>query len=540
MPGDSGKKRNMKAWVLYGINDLRYASREIPKPGTGEALVKVCAAGICGSDIPRIYASGAHVHPIIPGHEFAGVVAECGDASLIGKHVGVFPLIPCGNCPQCRRREYQLCRNYNYLGSRCDGGFAEYAVVPVWNLMPLPEQLPFPLAACLEPLSVAIHAIRRAGITERDSVAVIGLGAIGLLTVSALRAMGVTRVFALGNNAFQQEMVRRLGLPGEAYSDAAAPPPECDAVLECVGKPEALALALRAAAPGGRVVTVGNPSGNMAIPQADYWRILRNQLTILGTWNSSFTHSEDDDWHAALELMENNQAMFSNIVSHQLRFSQLNAGLQIMKDKTEPYGRIVAVLAALEGFDRKMEKEGTLYFFTGLAGAGKSTLGGLFYEHLRQRKPDAVLIDGHKARESAGATQTQRGDYSNAARLAGARVMFRNCLELTRQGHDVVCCSMSLFDEIRDWNRANFSNYKEIYIKTSMEVLRERRKELYSSDRDVVGVHLPWDEPKAPDFVIENDGHNPPEEIVEKLEQELFQSKNKVPFPAAPDSEMDK
>ena len=168
-----------------------------------------------------------------------------------------------------------------------------------------------------------------------------------------------------------------------------------------------------------------------------------------------------------------------------------------------------------------MKENGTLYFFTGLAGAGKSTIGGLFYEHLRQKCPDAVLIDGHKTRESVGATQTQRGDYSNATRLAGAHVMFHNCLELTRQGHDVVCCSMSLFDEIRDWNRTNIANYREIYIKTSMEVLKERRKELYSSDRDVVGIHLPWEEPRTPDAVIENDGQETPEEIVERLEREF-------------------
>ncbi len=166
-------------------------------------------------------------------------------------------------------------------------------------------------------------------------------------------------------------------------------------------------------------------------------------------------------------------------------------------------------------------KKGTLYFFTGLAGAGKSTIGGLFYERLKAKKPDAVLIDGHKAREDSGTTVVSRGDYSNAARLAGARVMFAHCRDLTEQGHDVVCCSMSLFDEIRDWNRANIENYREIFLSVDMDTLRSRRAALYSSDRDVVGVHLPWEEPKTPDVVIQNDGRETPDEIVTRIEKEF-------------------
>jgi len=168
-----------------------------------------------------------------------------------------------------------------------------------------------------------------------------------------------------------------------------------------------------------------------------------------------------------------------------------------------------------------MSSKGTLYFFTGLAGAGKTTLGGLFYARLKERKADAVLIDGHVARESAVASGAPR-DYSNAARLAGAWGMFRQCRDLTEQGHDVVCCSMSLFDAIRDWNRSNIENYKEIYVKTDMAVLKQRRQNLYSGEQpQVVGLDLPWDEPKTPDVVICNNGHETPEEIVERLERDL-------------------
>ena len=116
----------MKAQVLYGIGNIKLTNVDEPVPRKGEALVRVMCCGICGSDIPRIYKSGAHNMPIIPGHEFSGVVEECKDKpALVGKRVGVFPLIPCRECSQCRAGHYEMCENYDYLGSRSDGGFAE-------------------------------------------------------------------------------------------------------------------------------------------------------------------------------------------------------------------------------------------------------------------------------------------------------------------------------------------------------------------------------------------------------------------------------
>lgn len=134
----------MKAYVLHGISDYRYEEVEVPLAEPGSVLVRVRAAGICGSDIPRIYKTGAYSHPLIPGHEFAGEVVEvgeCVDASWVGKRVGVFPLIPCMECPQCQQKQYEMCSHYNYLGSRTDGGFAEYVRVPKWNLIALPDSV---------------------------------------------------------------------------------------------------------------------------------------------------------------------------------------------------------------------------------------------------------------------------------------------------------------------------------------------------------------------------------------------------------------
>lgn len=164
-----------------------------------------------------------------------------------------------------------------------------------------------------------------------------------------------------------------------------------------------------------------------------------------------------------------------------------------------------------------MEK-GTVYFFTGLAGAGKTTIGGLFCRRLKGRKANVFCADG-----DAMDGVIERSGYSTASRKREAKQLFRFCRALAEQGIDVVVCSISMYDEIREWNRGNIDNYREIYIKVTRETLYRRdQKKLYSSGaKEVVGVDLPYDEPKAPDAVVENDGQETPEAIVARLEQQF-------------------
>lgn len=160
-----------------------------------------------------------------------------------------------------------------------------------------------------------------------------------------------------------------------------------------------------------------------------------------------------------------------------------------------------------------MEK-GTVYFFTGLAGAGKTTLGGLFYQRVKAKRGSAVLFDGDKQRDSFGDR-----DYTYEGRLKGAWGMFARCKQLADQGNDVVVCSISMYHAIQEWNRKNIANYREIFVKVSMETLYRRdQKGLYSSgEKNVVGVDIPAEFPEHPDVIIENDGQRTPEEIVEEL-----------------------
>lgn len=338
----------MKAYVLHGINDIRYEDVEKPLPGADEALIKVMAAGICGSDIPRIYKNGAHVHPIIPGHEFAGIVESVVDKNneyLVGKRVGVFPLIPCNNCEQCRDNKYEMCRNYNYLGSRCDGAFAEYVRVPVWNLIEVPEAVSFEEAAMLEPFSVAAHAMRAMidSNTDREtSILVWGAGTIGLMLVILLKSEGFNNIFCVTNKDFQKEiLINSIGIDSEnvflASDNNIKSFKGANICFECVGKNETFNEVINFALPSGKIMLVGNPASDMSLSRDTYWKILRNQLTIKGTWNSSFTKEDDDDWHYVLGKLSGNSIPSDVFISHKYSLDALKDGFELMRDKTENY-----------------------------------------------------------------------------------------------------------------------------------------------------------------------------------------------------------
>lgn len=327
----------MKAYVLHGINDLRWEERPVPKPAPGWALVRVRAAGICSSDIPRIFEKGTYRFPTIPGHEFCGVVESTGtpeDQIWVGKRVGVFPLIPCGKCASCQKGEYETCESYDYIGSRRDGAFAEYVAAPVWNLIELPEAVPDTAAAMLEPAAVALHAVRRLGGLAGKTVCVVGTGAIGFLAGQWARLLGGEAVTIKGRGLEKAPLAQACGL---LYSQSPSSPFDC--VVEAVGSPQAIEESIQLTAPGGRLVLMGNPSGAIPLAQNVYWRLLRKQITATGSWNSSFG-GEDSDWARTLGAMERGALRTGELVSHILPGDQLEKGLSIMGTRTEAFCKI--------------------------------------------------------------------------------------------------------------------------------------------------------------------------------------------------------
>lgn len=373
----------MKAQVLEEIGKLEYKEVPTPIPADGEVLVEVKACGICGSDIPRAYVNGAHKLPLIIGHEFAGKVVDSrlvdgtnsassvnipintpADNSLCGKRVGIFPLIPCRSCEPCRNKQYEMCKNYNYLGSRTNGGFAQYVCVPKRNLIELPDGVTYEEAAMLEPMAVAVHAMRQIIDDNRDItnnyIVVWGLGTIGLFLTMFLKERGAAdRLLVIGNKDSQKEKLLQLGLSIDNFCDSRSENISdwikektsghgADFFFEVVGKLELIETIIDSATPGGSICLVGNPHGDLNIKRDIYWNILRKQLKLSGTWNSSFLgveypESQSDDWHYVLDKLSKKVINPSIFITHKFSLEDITKGFEIMRDKKEDYIKVMAI-----------------------------------------------------------------------------------------------------------------------------------------------------------------------------------------------------
>jgi len=356
----------MKAWVLHGVGDIRMEDVDMPLPGENEVRIRVKAAGVCGSDIPRIYEMGAHKMPLIPGHEFSGVVEGIGknvSPYWLGKRVAVYPKIPCGRCRRCLAGFPDMCQSYDYTGSRRDGAFAEYVAVPQDNILMLPDSVGFAEAAMLEPFAVAANAVRTGlwgmgNVPASDSsVAVCGLGTIGLMAVMLLKEAGYRNIYVIGNKEPQKRRAKAFGIPANHYLDGSAGDISdrlreasdggVYVFYECVGRNECVSCGIEAAAPGGRLILVGNPHSDMYFSKDTYWQILRKQMAVVGIWNSSFRqdspeHDEKpDDWNYVLNRIAEGKLNPQNLITHRLELSELTTGLSIMRDKTEDYCKVM-------------------------------------------------------------------------------------------------------------------------------------------------------------------------------------------------------
>lgn len=335
----------MKAYVLHAVNDLRYGDVSMPDCPEGWAIVEVKAAGICSSDIARIFTKGTYHFPTIPGHEFSGMVKSVGSESdncWIGKKVGIFPLIPCRSCPQCEEKHYEMCANYDYVGSRRDGGFAEYVAVPVWNLIELPYNIRYDEAAMLEPLSVALHAIKLGKVREGDSVAIIGTGMIGIAAGQWAKKFGAKNITLIGRNEDKRGLIENCGLNYKVCTQNNVME-EYDFVLEAVGTSSAVEISISCCKAGGRLLLMGNPSGDMHISQNVYWRILRKQLTVKGTWNSSYDGTNESDWTDAVRALSMGEIKVHSLISHCFKQEELMQGLDLMKKHDEPYCKVMTL-----------------------------------------------------------------------------------------------------------------------------------------------------------------------------------------------------
>lgn len=344
----------MKGCVLEAVGQLIYKEVDAPIPKTGEVLLKTKAAGICGSDIERVFVKGTYHFPTIPGHEFSGKIVQVGegvDTNLLGRRAAVFPLLPCRKCDMCEVGEYASCRNYNYFGSRCDGGFAEYVAIPVWNLIFGPDSLSYEVMAMAEPAAVSLHALSQGDVKLGDQVAVFGAGAIGLMIGELARIAGVDKVIMLDIEQKKLDFAKSIGFScvvntGEVgwkqkvmeYSEHKG----VDLAIEGAGVSATIEGCFEVVKPLGRVVLMGNPIGDVILRQKAYWEILRKQLTVSGTWNSDYTRKRND-WQIVMEKMASGKLEVSKFITHRFKLRECNLAFEMVRDKKEFTNRVIFI-----------------------------------------------------------------------------------------------------------------------------------------------------------------------------------------------------
>ncbi|NLO35606.1 MAG: alcohol dehydrogenase catalytic domain-containing protein [Clostridiaceae bacterium] len=248
-------------------HQLTVREKPVPVPGPGTALVRIAANGICGSDL-HFFKEGRLGNfvvdrPYIPGHEASGEIVSLGSGVrdlAVGDRVVIEPGIPCGHCAWCRAGRYNLCPDVVFLSAPpTDGTLCDYLVVRADALWRMPEALSFQDAALAEPAAVAVHAVRRARFAPGASALVVGAGPIGLMVAQAFRAAGGGEVVCRDLIEKRLQAAEQLGARRAGLDDKV----EADVVFDTSGSAKACAGLFAAARPGGCVVQVGWPAGNL-------------------------------------------------------------------------------------------------------------------------------------------------------------------------------------------------------------------------------------------------------------------------------------
>ncbi len=315
----------MKALVMHEYKHLTYEEVPTPSPKEGEVLIRLQACSVCGSDVHGFDgSSGRRQPPLIMGHEASGIIAELGEGVTdykVGDRVTFDSTIYCGECDMCKAGKVNLCNSRMVLGVSCDeynrdGCFAEYVVVPDYILYRMPDNVTFTQAAMIEPLSVAYHAATRTPVTPNDSVLVVGIGTIGLLTMQVVRSFGAKQIIAVDIDDSRLELARKNGATHtvnskdpDALEQILALTEDgqgVDVAMDATGIESTVNLCVKSVHLDGRVVLIGNLAQNMNFP-LQY--VVTRQISLFGSCASA------GEYPQCLDLIASGQVEVDSMIS---------------------------------------------------------------------------------------------------------------------------------------------------------------------------------------------------------------------------------
>ncbi len=314
-----------------------------PAPGPHEVLLRVQAAGVCGTDL-HIDAWTASYHflaaalPVTVGHEFSGEVAACGSAVTDlppGTRVAVRPSTVCGQCPACQKSDFDACTQRRGIGVLRDGGFAPWVVVPARNCVPVPAEVPADVAALAEPLTVSHEAVRMGGVQPGDRVLVLGPGNIGQGIALFARAAGAAQVVVAGyDDAARFAVLRTMGFSDlldfaeQPMAQALAPylaQGKFDVVIEATGAAAVINPALAALKTHGVLVITGIHAQPVPI---NLTALVRNHQQLRGSYRAPEAH-----WPLVMDFMRTHHALLQHMITHRFPLAQALDGFALAHNK---------------------------------------------------------------------------------------------------------------------------------------------------------------------------------------------------------------
>lgn len=333
----------MKAAVLKGEMNIAYQDIDKPKINPNEVLVKVKASGICGSDLPRVLADGAHYYPIVLGHEFSGEIVEIASDVQnlkVGDRISGAPLVPCHQCQDCARGDYAQCKNYSFIGSRDFGSWAEYVKLPACNAFKLPEKVNYIQGAFFEPTTVGLHGLFLMNYQGGTDVAIIGMGTIGLLTLQCVKALGAKRIFAFDIDEERLEVAKEYGADfclntgtkdfkdfvWEETKDRGFP-----VVVETAGVEFTEKLSLELAANKGDLMFIGTPAQDITLAPREFEYINRKELTVRGSWMSYSAPFPGREWELAAYYFEQGLIQVDKLIDRVIPLEDISQAFADLK-----------------------------------------------------------------------------------------------------------------------------------------------------------------------------------------------------------------